>query len=373
MNLRAPITAVGPLISSIKADLPYSGSVLGLLTTIPLIMFAVFSPFVRRISDRFGAGNALLYSILLVALGVALRSYAGVFGLFSGTVLLGAGVAIGNVLVPGIIKSRFPDHLGIATGAFTISMTSFAAISAAVSYPVSQLSGFGWRNSLAIWLVLLVVGLFAWLPQRRLTIVRSLEADESEGPVVSVWKTKIAWWVTILMGAQSFLFYFFTAWLPSIAQFKGFSPETAGYMAFAFQLTTIPAALVIPPLAARMKDQRGLITMAAALYIISLAGLVFSKSTVILTISVMLYGFATGCCFNLCMLLISLRTANAERATSLSGMVQSLGYAFGATGPILGGWLFDLSGNWNLAYICVAVLIAIIFVSGRQAGKNICI
>ena len=105
----------------------------------------------------------------------------------------------------------------------------------------------------------------------------------------------------------------------------------------------------------------------------SLIGLVFATSTVFLTISVMLYGFSTGCCFNLCMLLISLRTKTAARATSLSGMVQSLGYAFGAIGPILGGWLFDISGSWNAAFLCVGILIVIIFFSGRQAGKNILI
>ena len=141
-------------------------------------------------------------------------------------------------------------------------------------------------------------------------------------------------------------------------------------MAFAFQLMTIPAAFIIPTIATRLKDQRGLIAFISVLYLASLCGLVFAKSSVWITISVMLYGFSTGSCFNLCMLLIGLRTQNAERATSLSGMVQSLGYGFGALGPLLGGWLFDWTGNWNAALVCVGILIVIIFFSGRQAGKN---
>ncbi|MEA4913161.1 MAG: MFS transporter [Christensenella sp.] len=371
INLRAPITAVGPLVPTMKTELPFSSGIFGLLTTIPLIMFALLSPFVRRISDRLGAGKTLLIAVIAILLGVALRSYAGNTGLFDGTFLLGAGIAIGNVLVPGIIKARFPERLGLATGAFTISMTSFAAVSAAVSYPISKLPNMGWRNSLAIWIALAIVGILVWLPQRKLSIVQTkTDIAAAQQQEKSVWRTRLAWWLTALMGAQSFLFYFFAAWLPSIALFKGLSPEAAGYLAFAFQLTTIPAAFLIPAIATRLKDQRGLISVVSVLYIASLCGLALVKSSALLTVCVMLYGFSTGSCFNLCMLLIGLRTQNAERATSLSGMVQSLGYGFGALGPLLGGWLFDWTGNWNAALVCVGILIVIIFFSGRQAGKN---
>jgi len=372
INLRASITAVGPLISTMKGELPFSSGVFGLLTTIPLIMFAVLSPFVRHISDRLGAGKALLYAVIAIVIGVLLRSYTGNIGLFAGTLLLGAGIAIGNVLVLGIIKARFPERLGLATGAFTISMTSFAAVSAAVSYPLSKLANMDWRNSLAVWAALAAIGILAWLPQRKLSITQQKTAMETpQKQEQSVWRTKLAWWLTVLMVAQSFLFYFFAAWLPSIALFKGLTPESAGYLAFAFQLTTIPAAFIIPAIATRLKDQRGLISVVSALYIASLCGLALVKSSALLTVCVMLYGFSTGSCFNLCMLLIGLRTRTAERATSLSGMVQSVGYAFGALGPLLGGWLFDWTGNWNAAFICVGILIVIIFFSGRQAGKNL--
>jgi CP family cyanate transporter-like MFS transporter len=372
VNLRAPITSVGPLVPTMKAELLFSSGVFGLLTTIPLIMFAVLSPFVRRISDRLGAGKTLLYALIAILIGVAVRSFAGDIGLFAGTLLLGSGIAIGNVLVPGIIKARFPERIGLATGAFTISMTSFAAVSAAVSYPLASLPNMGWRNSLAVWMALAIVGILVWLPQSKLSISIRATSAPSAAPSEekSVWRTKLAWWLTVLMGAQSCLFYFFAAWLPSIALSKGLAPESAGYMAFAFQLMTIPAAFVIPTVATRLKDQRGLITIVAALYIASLCGLAFAKSIVPLTICVMLYGFSTGSCFNLCMLLISLRARTAERATSLSGMVQSLGYGFGALGPILGGWLFDWTGNWNATFVCVGLLIVTIFFSGRQAGKN---
>lgn len=371
-NLRASITAVGPLVKSMRADLPFSSGVFGLLTTIPLIMFAVLSPFVRRISDRLGAGRTILYAGLVSALGIVLRSYAGSAGLFLGTVLIGGGVAIGNVLVPGIIKARFPERIGLATGAFTISMTSLAAVSAAVSYPISAIPGFGWRNSLAVWLALGAAAILIWLPQRNLSIVTpaALMAPE-EDTAVSVWRSKTAWWLTALMGAQSFLFYFMAAWLPTIALTKGFTQESAGYLTFVFQLSTIPAAFVIPPVAMRMKDQRGLVSIGSAMYVCSFAFLTFLTSPVAITAAVILYGLSTGICFNLCLVLLSLRTRSAVRATSLSGMMQSMGYAFSAVAPVLGGWLFDLTGNWNAAIACAGALVVVLFVAGRQAGRDV--
>ncbi len=368
VNLRAPITAVGPLIESMRADLPFSNGVLGMLTTIPLIMFAVLSPFVRPLSDRLSAGRTLMLSLGLIASGILLRSYAGNAGLFVGTVLLGTGAAIGNVLIPGVIKARFPDRIGLATGAFTVSMTSFAAVSAAVSYPLSTLPGVGWRNSLAVWIVLAVVGFLFWLPQRGLSLAPSIKTQNN--PQASVWRSGSAWALTVLMGAQSYLFYFFTAWLPSIALSKGLSPTMAGYLAFAFQLSTIPAAFLIAAIAARLKDQRGLISIVSAVYLCSLIAIALLHSFIPLVVSVMCYGLATGASFNLCILLLSLRTQSPERATSLSGMVQFLGYALGAVGPILGGWLFDATGDWTAAFICAGVLMVVIFFAGRIVGRD---
>jgi CP family cyanate transporter-like MFS transporter len=367
-NLRAAITAVGPLIAIMKTDLPFSNGVLGLLTTIPLIMFASLSPFVRALSDKLGAGKTLILSLSSIALGILLRSYAGGAGLFIGTVLLGAGAAIGNVLIPGVIKARFPGRIGLATGAFTVSMTSFAAISAAVSYPLASLPGVGWRNALAVWFALALFGFLLWMPHRKLRITSNTE--ESEKPQTSVWRSGTAWALTVLMGAQSFLFYFFTAWLPSIAQSKGISPTMAGYVAFAFQLSTIPAAFIISAIAVRLKNQRGLISIVAAAYFASLVAVFVLRSFVPLIIAVLMYGLSTGACFNLCILLLSLRTHSAERATSLSGMVQSIGYTLGATGPILGGWLFDQTGSWTAAFACAAAMMIVIFFSGRVAGRN---
>lgn len=369
VTLRAPITAVGPLIASMTESFPFQSSVFGLLTTIPLIMFALFAPISSTISYRFGAGRTMLISLLIAGCGIILRSYAGIAGLFLGTVMLGSGIAFGNVLIPGIIKAHFPERVETVTSVFTIAMSAFAATASAVSYPLSQTAGFGWRNALAVWLFLLILALVIWWPQRNLLIcnINDKKPVKEERPVA---RSPLAWWLTLLMGAQSCLFYFFTAWLPTILQTKGFAPTAAGYVTFSFQLMTIPASFIVPAVAVRLKDQKGLTTLIAAVYIISVGLFLFVKSKALLTMASMLCGLCTGSCFSLCMLLLGLRTRTAQRATSLSGMVQSVGYAMGALGPLVAGWLHDLTGEWNASILCAVMMTVLIFVSGRKAGEN---
>lgn len=369
VTLRAPITAVGPLIASMAESFPFQSSVFGLLTTIPLIMFALFAPISSTISYRFGAGRTMLISLLIAGCGIILRSYAGIAGLFLGTVMLGSGIAFGNVLIPGIIKAHFPERVETVTSVFTIAMSAFAATASAVSYPLSQTAGFGWRNALAVWLLLLILALVIWWPQRNLLIcsLNDRKPVKEERPVA---RSPLAWWLTLLMGAQSCLFYFFTAWLPTILQTKGFAPTAAGYVTFSFQLMTIPASFIVPAVAVRLKDQKGLTTLIAAVYIISVGLFLFVKSKALLTMASMLCGLCTGSCFSLCMLLLGLRTRTAQRATSLSGMVQSVGYAMGALGPLVAGWLHDLTGEWNASILCAVMMTVLIFVSGRKAGEN---
>ncbi len=368
-SLRAPITAVGPLIASMKLSYPYQNGVFGLLTTIPLIMFAVFAPLSSIISRRFGVGKTMFFSLVIAAEGIILRSFTGVAGLFIGTVFLGSGIAFGNVLIPGIIKARFPNRVETVTSVFTISMSAFAATASATSYPLSQVAGFGWKNALAVWLMLLILALIAWWPQRKLIIPTPTDAPEikQDRPV---YRSSLAWWLAILMGAQSCLFYFFTAWLPTILQAKGLTPTAAGYVTFSFQLMTIPASFIVPAVAVRLKDQKGMTTIIAAVYAVSVGLFFFVKAKALLTIASMICGLCTGSCFSLCMLLLGLRTRNADRATSLSGMVQSVGYAMGALGPFLAGWLRDFTGGWNAAIAFAILMTVFVFVSGRKAGAN---
>ena len=302
--LRAPITSVSPVLSLIRTDVEMGSAVLGLLTTIPLVMFALVSPFAGAIGARLGEGRAMLLSLLAVLAGVLGRSYAGAAGLFAGTLLLGAGIAVGNVLVPSILKARFADRIGPATGAFTMSISCGAGIATGVSLPLALT--LGWRHALALWGVLAAVAFLLWLPQRGLRVAQD-PADGSAGASATpVLRSSTAWGVAAFMGMQSILFYCFVAWLPTILTERGVDAVVSGYYALGYQFIGIPASFCIPTIAARMAHQRGLIAAVAALYAAGLLLVLLGQSPGVLLAGTLACGFARArafrcaCCSSAC-------------------------------------------------------------------------
>lgn len=365
--LRAPITSVSPVLSLIRTDVEMGSAVLGLLTTIPLVMFALMSPFAGAIGARLGEGRAMLLSLLAVLAGALGRSYAGAAGLFAGTLLLGAGIAVGNVLVPSILKARFADHIGPATGAFTMSMSCGAGIATGVSLPLALT--LGWRHALALWGVLAAVAFLLWLPQRGLRVAQD-PADGSAGASATpVLLSSTAWGVAAFMGMQSILFYCFVAWLPTILTERGVDAVVSGYYALGYQFIGIPASFCIPTIAARMAHQRGLIAAVAALYAAGLLLVLLGQSPGVLLAGTLACGFCTGACFSLCMLLIGLRARNAADAARLSGMVQTVGYAVAAVGPLAMGALHDATGSFALPMGVLVGVTGLMLLVSRSVGR----
>ncbi len=234
-NLRAAITGVGSLVGMIQRDLSLSSTVSGLITTIPLLAFAAVSPLASGLAQKRGLGKTLFAGFVVLAAGILVRSYLGTAGLFLGTVLVGGGIAVGNVLIPALIKGRFPQRVGSLTSLYTTAMAVFSGVAAGVSVPLAN--QVGWRNTLAIWVVLAVLALIVWFPQRGVV----LEHKAQQGQHKPLLKSGTAWWVSVYMGVQSLLFYSFVAWLPTILQAKGLSAETAGYFFSVYQLPVAPA------------------------------------------------------------------------------------------------------------------------------------
>ncbi len=163
-NLRAPITAVGSVVEMIQEEYLLSSGKAGLITTLPLIAFALISPFVAKISHRWGYGKTMAGGLGFIFVGLVIRSYTNLSGLFIGTALLGIGIALGNVLIPSIIKLKFPSKVGLVTSVYTSSMIIFAALGAGVSLPLAKGLNLGWRHALAIWLLLTFTTFIIWIP-----------------------------------------------------------------------------------------------------------------------------------------------------------------------------------------------------------------
>ena len=368
-NLRAPITAVGSVVEMIQNEYNLTNASAGFITTLPLIAFAIVSPFVSSISSKIGHAKTMLIGLIFILAGIVLRSYTGAVGLFAGTAIIGVGIAIGNVIIPGIIKLYFSENVGFVTSIYTSGMCIFAAVGAGVSVPLAKGMNLGWKNTLAVWFFLTIVTIIIWLPQVKEKAQSSSHLKEIKKGE-SIWKSPLAWWVTLFMGTQSLLFYSLVAWLPTIVVSKGLTEAFAGNMALLFQLMAIPATLVIPTLCDKFDDQRKLSWAVCAIYASGMALFLFGKTPVLMTIAVVLMSIGMGGSISLSIAFISLRSPNSRRAAQLSGMSQSAGYLLAALGPIVTGFIYDLMSTWTIPVIIFIALIVFLAFCGSFAGRG---
>lgn len=367
-TLRAPITAVGPIAGVIRESLSISNAAMGLITTIPLMMFALLSPLAGTAGVRYGVGRVILLSLCCTLLGLVVRSCAGAAGVFIGMVCIGVGMTFGNVLLPSIIKSELPERAGLCTSLFSVTMAAFAALASGVSVPLCVTAGWGWRPALAVWGALALAAVFVFAPHRKLTLhAASTGGAEASG---SVWRSGAAWWMAGYMAAQAFIFYFFVAWLPTIAQSRGVSQSVSGAMATAYQLASVAGMLFAPNLAMRRNARKPVLYGVAALYILGVSLFLLAESGAALWTATILCGVCTGACFSIVLLLLALRAENPARAAKLSGMVQSVGYAAAAVSPTLSGYLFDRFGDWRAALAIMFALAVFMLLSCVKIGSE---
>ena len=369
LTMRSPLTSVGPLVGSIRESLGLSNTGVGLLTTLPMLAFALLSPFAPILARRFGVERTMLYALVLLMAGIAIRLLPATASLFAGTALLGLAIAVCNVLIPSMVKRDFSRQVGLMTGVYSVSMNLCGAIASGVSVPLARNLGFGWNGALVIWGALALLAALFWLPQVRASHASSRTTTSGASARRSLWRSPLAWMITIFMGMQSLFFYVLIAWLPEIMTSRGLSEDSAGWMLSLFQIAALPVAFIVPIVAGRMKNQRSLVIIMTILLFVSLGGLYFGGYAFI-SLWIILLGIGGGFAFSLAMIFLSLRTKGAHDAASLSGMSQSVGYLLAATGPILFGVLHDITASWNFPLLLLLVVSALLFISGLGVSKN---
>lgn len=369
LTLRSSLTAVGPVTEFIQNGLNMSTTLVGLLTTIPLLAFAVVSPFAPKVARRLGTEATLLWSIVLLVAGIAMRSGGSIPLLIIGTAIIGVAIAFGNVLLPSIIKDRFPLHVGLLTAVFSVVMNLSAALGAGIAYPVAETS-FGWQGSLGIWAFLGVLAVVIWLPQlkHRKTAPVDATAEVVENP--SILKSPVTWSVTLMMALQSLIFYTTAAWLPAMLIEKGMNPDSAGYMLSFMQFAQLPMTFIAPILAAKMVNQRPLVWFFSSLYIVGFTGLLLDPNGTLTILWMILIGFAGGTSFALTMMMFSLRTKTAMDAAELSGVAQSIGYLLAAAGPVLFAFVNETTGSWYVPTILFIVTCVLLLIVALHAAGN---
>lgn len=366
-NLRAPLTSVGPLIGIIREDLGISNTLAGLITTLPLIAFASLSPLAPKLARRYGMSRVLFGAIILLVIGIVIRSAWNIGSLLTGTIVLGLAISICNVLMPGLIKEKYPLKIGIMIGIYSVAMNLSGAIASGISVPLANSSGLGWKGALGLWGVLAFVALLFWIPQLKDQQLKVKNVTSKEQRT-NLWKSPLAWSVTLFMGLQSMLFYVIVTWLPDILKSQGISSDEGGWILSLMQLSLLPITFIVPIVAGRMKSQVTLIILTTLFFSIGIGGLLSGNDMVLLW--AIFIGIGSGCAFSIAMILFGLRTTNAHDATELSGMAQSVGYLLAALGPILFGSLHDLTHGWKVPLIVLLAITIFMLIFGVAAGRN---
>ncbi|MCL1828351.1 MAG: MFS transporter [Oscillospiraceae bacterium] len=372
-NMRACITGVGSLVPLIGADFGLSKTQAGLITTLPILIFALVSYPAPGISRRFGTGQTLMVSFLLIFAGLAVRSYCGMPGLFIGSGLLAVGIGFSNVLVVSMIKLRFSHRIGFVTGLYSASMAFSAAVSVGISVPMAVGLGLGWRNALAVWMLLAGLSVVLWgVRMKKDPEIRRVE--KGGGSKSSLTRTArrmpMAWCYSAFFGIQTLLFFVMSAWLPSMLQSRGYSLEQAAATALYVQALNIPTTLCVPVLCARRRDQRGLILIFCGMLFAGLTGFMFVRGTIKTLITLAVFSLGLGSALGFSNTFISLRTENAQESAALSGMGQTVGYLFGAGGPVLIGFIFDLTGSWTLPLLLLVFASAAYILIGLSLARD---
>jgi MFS transporter, CP family, cyanate transporter len=367
LNLRPSLTAVGPLLPQIGDQLRLGEGAQGLLGALPLLAFGVTSPVVHRISRRLGTERAVLVALVVLAAGIVIRSYAGAGGLWVGTLMLGCGIAVGNVLVPAIVKRDYSNHVSRATSIYSACISLGASVASVIAVPLSN--GAGWRGSLAFWAVPALVAALCWVARTRGAAPDVTPDDDAvDTPPVSVWRQPMAWLVTAFMGLQSTFFYVLVTWLPTIESSDGSSAAQAGAHLFVFQLVGIASGLAIPRLMRRPHNQTVAAATASVAMLVGALGLLAAPGWDV--VWVVIGGLGSGAALVVALTLISLRGRTHHETTQLSGMAQSLGYLFAAAGPVAAGLLAEYTGNRRAPLIMVVVLATIQLVVAFLVGRD---
>lgn len=352
LNLRPVIVAVSPVFDTISSELGLTSVLAGLLVTLPVLCFGILGPLAPLLAGKIGFERSLALVLLAIIAGSALRIIPTVPALFGGTVLVGAGIAVGNILLPGLIKRDFPHRLGIMSGLFSMSLAVGATLAAGLTIPVAKAVGWRWNEVLAAWGLFAVFALACWIPS--LWSARG-SAGHPRTFGLALGRDRVAWWVTIFFGLQSFNFYSTTAWLPTILIGYGYDAVFAGFMLSVVNFVSMLPALVVPLLLERIKNQAAFSIVVSALYFAAFGGFLLMPGLAVPWM--VLLGLAQGAGLGLGLTFIVLRSPDAAHATKLSGMAQSWGYLFAAAGPLAVGALFDATATWAVSLLLLLVML----------------
>lgn len=367
MNLRTAITSVGPVLEEIEQGLGISSGLAGVITTVPVLCFALIGFTGPALSARYRDAHVLAGALIAMAAGLALRSAAGGFPLFLvGTALAMVGGALGNVLLPSLVKRYFPSRTGALVGAYSTAMGVGATLGAVGSQPVAEATG-GWRWALVVWAVPAIVAAAAWLavPASPGVSRQSHSAVRMRSLVHS--PTAVA--LAVFFGVQALQAYVVIGWSPQYLRDSGLSAATAGLMLGLNSLVGLPLSAVIPSLTVRPHLQRPLLALFVSSYVVGWCGLWQAPTAAPwLWMTLIAVGMGT---FSMVLTLIGLRARTPETVAALSTVTQSWGYVIAGAGPLLVGVLRGITGGYTGMFVIVLTAVGVLAVVGWISTRQV--
>lgn len=376
VNLRPAITSLGALLEEVRDGLGMSGSMAGLLTSVPPLCFAVFGVMAPRLARRFGPGAVVCAGMVAITAGLLIRPYAGsTAGFLAASALALMGIAVSNVLMPVIVKRWFPDRVGSMTGLYSMALALGTATAAAVTVPVTGLLGGSWQAGIAVWAGLAAVAVLPWLSfVRRRGAAPGEPAPtgqtpaRGERPALRITRSRTAWALAVFFGLQATAAYITMGWMAQIFRDAGVPASTAGLLLAVTMVMGVPLAFVIPRVATRLPHQGPIVLVLGVCGLAGYAGLYFAPAAGAWVWAVLLG--VSNCSFPLALTMVGMRARSGAGVAQLSAFAQSTGYLISIPGPLLVGVLYQHSGGWGLPIALMAGLMVPQMVVGVLAGRD---
>ncbi|MFF9638982.1 CynX/NimT family MFS transporter [Streptomyces bacillaris] len=393
LNLRPAITSLGALLEEVREGLHMSGSVAGVLTSVPPLCFALFGVMAPRLARRFGAGTVVCAGMAAIAAGLVIRPYVGsTAGFLAASALALMGIAVSNILMPVIVKRWFPDRVGTMTGLYSMALALGTALAAAVTVPLTGALGGNWQSGLAVWAVLAALAVLPWIVLVRdrtpapgqpaavrpgrgsgaasgsASASGAADARSSEAPALRITRSRTAWGLACFFGLQATAAYITMGWMPQIFRDAGVPAGTAGVLLAVTMAMGVPLAFVIPRVAGRLRQQGPIVVVLGLCGLIGYTGLYLAPAAGAWAWALLL-GVA-NCAFPLALTMIGMRSRTGAGVVRLSAFAQSTGYLLSIPGPLLVGVLYQHSGGWGLPLALMAGLMIPQMVAGVLAGRD---
>ncbi|MFF4246975.1 CynX/NimT family MFS transporter [Streptomyces sp. NPDC001822] len=373
LNLRPAITSLGPLLEEVRDGLHMSGSVAGVLTSVPPLCFAVFGFTAPRLARRFGPSAVVCAGMAAIAAGLLIRPFVGgTAGFLAASALALMGIAVSNVLMPVIVKRWFPDRVGTMTGLYSMALALGTALAAALTVPMTDALGGGWKTGLAVWAALAAVAVVPWVPFLRDRKDRGHTAGPGAGtpppPALRITRSRTSWALACFFGLQATAAYITMGWMPQIFRDAGIPAGTAGVLLAVTMAMGVPLAFVIPRVATRLRTQGPIVLVLSGCGLLGYAGLYLAPAGGA-WLWALLLGIA-NCAFPLALTMIGMRSRTGAGVVRLSAFAQSTGYLLSIPGPLLVGVLYQHSGGWGLPIALMAGLLVPQTVAGVLAGRD---